>query len=253
MMMLSWYRSQIRAHGLVSATRLLSRIVWRRAIVTVSNQALPAKLECPCCGWQGRRFLDYIEIGYTVPNAECPRCYSHSRHRALFVWLRDEYRINEKAGVALVFAPEKALAAVWRTATNLRAYKVDLEPSRDVDILADLMRLPFGSEVADLVWCHHVLEQVGDDRIGLKELHRVLCSSSGDLIVSVGSSSQETTVDFGFANKSLSGNRRTFGTDFAVRLAEAGFNVKPMVYNLSAVERLKYGVYPELFYCCTKN
>ena len=252
-MILSWYQSKRQEFGIVPATWLLWRVLWRRAYVIVCNSLLRKRLKCPCCGWEGRRFFDYIEMGYALPNAACPQCDSHSRHRALFLWLRDEYRIGEKRGVALVFAPEKALAPLWKAAMNLRAYRVEVEPGRGVDVLGDLMQLPFASSVADLVWCHHVLEQVADDRIALTELHRVLRSSSGELIVSVGSGKQETTLEFGFANKALSGNRRAFGTDFAERLAEAGFKVRPIVYNLTEAERRKYGVYPEPFYRCTKN
>src|ERR1051326_9457638 len=31
----------------------------------ISNDLLPATLECPCCGWQGRRFLDYRSEEHT--------------------------------------------------------------------------------------------------------------------------------------------------------------------------------------------
>src|SRR5687768_8345161 len=231
-MILSWYRNQIREYDVVSATRLLCRVVWRRAIVVVGNKTLPANRECPCCGWRGNRFLDYIEMGYTNPNAACPQCDSHPRHRGLFLWLRDEYRVSEKEGTALVFAPEKALASLWQTAAKLRIHKVDLESTRNVDVLADVMQLPFDSEVADLVWCHHVLEQVVDDGVAMRELSRVLRSISGELIVSVHIGAPGPTIEFGYASKALTGNRRTFGTDFADRLAAAGLNVNRMAYNL---------------------
>jgi len=192
-------------------------------------------------------------MGYTLPNAACPRCDSHSRHRALFLWLRDEYRISEKRGVALVFAPEKALAPLWKAATNLRVCKVDVEPGRGVDVLGNVMLLPFASSVADLVWCHHVLEQVEDDRTAMKELHRVLRANSGELIISVAVGSQETTLEFGFSNPALSGNRRAFGTDFAERLTEAGFDVVPVACDLTETERIEYAVGAERFYRCTRN
>ena len=252
-MILSWYRSQRDEFGFVPATRLLWRVAWRRAVVVASNKLLPRRLMCPCCGWEGRRFFDYIEMGYTLPNAECPRCDSHSRHRALFLWLRDEYRISEKRGTALVFAPEKALAPLWKGAPNLRTYKLDVEPGRGVDILGDVMQLPFASDVADLIWCHHVLEQVRDDRVAMKELHRVLRAGAGALIVSVGIGAQETTLEFGFSNKALSGNRRAFGADFAERLTAAGFSVSSVKDGLTASERIKYGIHPECFFRCTRN
>jgi SAM-dependent methyltransferase len=213
---------------------------------------LPAKHECPCCGWQGRRFFDYIEMGFSVSNAACPRCDSHSRHRALFLWLRNDFRIAGKTGTALVFAPERAIAPLWRTAPHLAVYKIDFERTRGVDVLADLMKLPFASEVADLIWCHHVLEQVPEDRVALAELHRV-CSPAGEVIVSAGISADQTTIEYGAADKRLSGNRRRYGHDFPERLRAAGFKIEILNYDLTPSERLKYGIIAESFYRCTRT
>jgi hypothetical protein len=251
--MLSWYLEQIKTHGFASATWLFFHVSWRRAVVILSNLALPANQICPCCGWQGRRFFDYIEKGYQVSNAACPRCDSHSRHRALFLWLKDEYRIQDKAGIALVFAPERALAPLWQGARNMSVYKVDLEPSRGVDTLADLMRLPFAANVANLIWCHHVIEQVEDLHVALRELCRVLCPGTGELIVSVGIDGQEKTLEFGFRDQALSGNRRSFGMDFPQLLASSGFEVRLVPNNLSEEECRRYGIDPEPFYRCVRN
>ena len=252
-MILSWYRQNANDFGMVRATWLLSRVVWRRAYVKTCNTWLRTRVECPCCGWRGNRFFDYIEAGYTVENAACPRCDSHSRHRAFFLWLKNTYQIDKKSGIALLFAPETALASLWQIAEGLQSCRLDLESRRNVDVLADIMHLPFGSEVANLIWCHHVLEQVRDDRLALRELHRVLISETGHLIVSVGESSDATTREFGRSEKALSGNRRSYGTDFNARLREAGFAVQPLNYNLTADERLRYSVTDEPFYLCVKN
>ncbi|MDX6306244.1 MAG: hypothetical protein QOI77_3213 [Blastocatellia bacterium] len=250
--MFAWYLTQIRDYGPVRASRLFCRVAWRRMFVIFCNGTLPARLTCPCCGWQGRRFFDYIEMGYSVSNAACPRCDSHSRHRALYIWLQDEYQIREKKGLALVFSPELALAPLWRTATNLNVCKVDLEPGRGADVLADLMRLPFVSDVVDLIWCHHVIEQVADVQVALSELRRALTSRTGELIISSGLGKQEGTIEFGFSDKTLSGNRRLFGSDFSRTLAAAGFDVRPINYDLSRDDCLKYGISPEPFYRCIK-
>jgi SAM-dependent methyltransferase len=250
--MLSWYRTQVKAHGLVPATLLLSRVVRYRIPVVVSNRLLPDKLECPCCGWKGRRFLDYVELGYRIPNAACPNCDSHSRHRAFYLWLKNDFHLEKKSGRALIFAPERSLMSVWQSAPNLRTFKVDIEAARGVDLLADVMRLPVANGSFDLIWCHHVLEQVADDRAALRELHRVLTTSGGDLVVSVGLT-QETTLEFGYANDMFSGNRRLYGSDFARRLEDAGFVVKPITYELAAEDAKRYVVSPETFYHCTRS
>ena len=249
--MLSWFRAQVKDHGVLPASRLLARVVRYRIPVVLSNRLLPDKVECPCCGWHGRRFLDYIELGYRVPNAACPNCDSHSRHRALYLWLKNEFQIETKTGRALIFAPERALLALWQSARNLRLLKTDIEASRGVDLLADVMRLPLANDSVQLIWCHHVLEQVEDDRVALNELYRVLEPTCGELLVSVGVTGRDKTHEFGHANKMLSGNRRLYGSDFNTRLEEAGFHVAVKTYALSAEQCERYGVYPEAFYCCT--
>jgi SAM-dependent methyltransferase len=251
-MILSWFRQNRRDFGIVRASWLFWRVGWRRARVVASNRLLPARCECPCCGWTGNRFLDYIEMGYTASNTACPRCDSHSRHRALFLWLRDKYGLTEKSGTALILAPERALAPLWSSATLLRSYKIDVEANRGVDVLADAMYLPFAANVANLIWCHHVLEQVEDDLAALKEFHRVLIAESGELVISAGVNKQGTTREFGFSNKQLSGNRRAYGADFASRLANAGFDVTTVSHDLSEAEYRKYGIVSERFYRCRK-
>ena len=251
-MIVSWYRHNAKDFGVLRATWLLWRVAWGRVYVGASNALLAKRLECPCCGWQGRRFFDYAEMGYTVRNASCPQCDSHSRHRIFFLWLRDQYQIKKRTGTALIFAPERALAPIWETATGLQTFKIDIEPSRRVDVIADIMYLPFASDCADFVWCHHVLEQVLDDQVALRELRRVLRSGTGDLIISSGESSDPKTREFGRSDKALSGNRRSYGSDFVERLSAAGFSVELLSFDLSESDTRKYAVQPTRFYLCRK-
>ena len=249
--MLSWFRDQVKNHGVLAAVGLLSRVIRNRALVVLSNKTLPDRLECPCCNWKGRRFFDYIEAGYSVPNAACPGCDSHSRHRAFYLWLKHEFQIETEKGRALIFAPERALSPLWDSARELRIIKTDIEATRGVDLLSDVMRLPFANESVSLIWCHHVLEQVEDDRAAMRELHRVLEKAGGELLISAGQSGLEETQELGAANSKLSGNRRLYGNDFAERLLAAGFEVLPVSYNLTAAELERYAIFPERFYRCS--
>jgi len=192
-------------------------------------------------------------MGYTARNASCPQCDSHSRHRTFFLWLRNQYQIEQATGIALIFAPERALEPLWKMARALRAVKLDIEPSRGVDVIADIMQLPFKPESADLVWCHHVLDQVPDDHVALDELKRVLRSTTGDLFVSVGESTSPSTRDLGLSDKALSGNRRVYGTDFPDRLRSAGFIVEVLDGGLGEADRRRYALNSERFYLCRKN
>src|SRR5947209_5039761 len=147
--MLAWYRVRLKEHGLLVTTALLARVVWARAAAALANKLLPARVACPCCGWEGRRFYDYLEVGFAARGVECPRCNSHPRHRAFAVWLRRDYLLESKRGAALVFAPERALESVWKGAAGLKVLKTDIEPSRGVDLLADIQRLPFAPDSFD--------------------------------------------------------------------------------------------------------
>jgi SAM-dependent methyltransferase len=251
-MILSWYRQNARDFGTLRATSLLLRVVSRRAVVNIRNALLPARLECPCCLWSGNQFLDYKEMGYSIRNIECPKCGSHSRHRAFFLWLRDDYQIAGKSGTAIVFAPEKALAALWAGAPQLKTFGIDIEPTRDVDVLGDVMCLPFVAEAADIIWCHHVLEQVGDDHQAMAELKRVLKSRSGELILSAGLSGDPVTREFGRSEKALSGNRRSYGADLGERLSKAGLSVEELGCGLTADALTRYAIRDEPFYLCRK-
>jgi SAM-dependent methyltransferase len=252
-MILSWYRQNVGDFGYWPATSLLWRVVWGRAVVKASNALLSKRFECPCCGWVGRRFFDYVEMGYTARNASCPQCDSHSRHRTFFLWLRDHYQIDRATGTALIFAPERALKPLWKTAKTLRMVKLDIEPSRGVDVIADIMQLPIASALADFIWCHHVLDQVPDDHVALAELKRVLKSTTGDLFISVGESGLAETVEFGTSDKALSGNRRVYGSDFPERLRTAGFSVEVLDGDVAEADRQKYALNSERFYLCRKN
>jgi SAM-dependent methyltransferase len=251
--MLAWYQAQLSEHGFVAATALLARVVRARAVAALANELLPARVECPCCGWRGRRFYDYIEAGFAERRVECPQCNSHPRHRAFAVWLRRDYRLESKRGAALVFAPERALESVWDSAAVLKVLKTDIEPSRGVDLLADIQRLPFASDSFDLVWCQHVLTQIPDDRAAIGEMRRVLRARVGELIVSVSQTPGARTREFGEGERRPLGFKRIYGDDFAERLAAGGLEARAGAHGLSADECARYGVDSgESFFVCTK-
>ena len=251
--MLQWYRGQIRERGIVGATSLAWRVGWSRIQIGLRNKVLPQKLTCPCCGWKGRRFYDFIEPGYRISNAVCPQCDSHPRHRAFYLWLSCEYHLQQRRGVALVFAAEGALAPLWQSSAGLKVYRIDIEPSRGRDVLGDLTHLPIATNAVDLLWCHHVLEHVEDDRAAIKELYRVLSPDKGELIVSVPMIQGTTTEEYGFSDPMKTGHWRIYGDDFADRLAEGGFSVREIDFRLPATDLERYGISPEPFYICIKR
>lgn len=246
--MFGWFSQQVNDHGVVVATRLAARVVLSRSKNKLVNKLLPVKVVCPCCGWQGRQFYDYHEIGYTIHKVWCPQCDSMPRHRYLSFWLTQEFKLENKTGVALVFAPEKALASFWSKAPRLSVFRIDRETSRGIDLRADITSLPIRSNSIDLIWCHHVLEHVEDDRAGMRELHRILRPRSGQLIVSVPMDSAATTVEYGFPDPMQSGHWRAYGEDFEARLTASGLTVEAGNFDLPDEDYRRYAFTPERFY-----
>jgi SAM-dependent methyltransferase len=169
------------------------------------------------------------------------------------LWVEREYELFRRQGTAVVFAPENVLAPLWQAATQLQIVKIDSEPTRQPDLLRDLLRLPIATGTADLIWCHHVLEHIEDDRRAISELFRILRPEHGQLIVSVPMYDGESTNEFGFADQNLSGHWRIYGSDFADRLAATGFTVRCAMPKLSQREQAYYRIDPEKFFLCTKD
>ncbi|HXQ70394.1 MAG TPA: class I SAM-dependent methyltransferase [Pyrinomonadaceae bacterium] len=246
--MLTWFSQQVNDHGIILAVRFAGRVVLSRSKTKLVNKLLPVKVTCPCCGWEGRQFYDYHEIGYMIRKVWCPQCDSLPRHRYLSFWLTREFKLENKNGVALVFAPEKAMASFWAAAPDLDVYRIDKETTRGIDIQANIKHLPIESNSVDLIWCHHVLEHVDADAVAIRELHRVLRPCSGELIVSVPMSSAPTTVEYGFADPMDSGHWRAYGEDFQTRLTDGGLTVRAVDFNLPDEDYRRYGFKPERFY-----
>jgi SAM-dependent methyltransferase len=247
-----WYQTQLQELGVAEATVLLCRVLLSRVLVNLANAFMRARVWCPCCGWKGRRFYSYIEAGYSVPNAACPNCDSHPRHRRFFLWLNNEYLLKDRRGVGVIFAPEKSLRPIWDNLPYLRIFRVDFCPARGVDFLVDIQRLPLADDSVDFLWCHHVLEHIENDGSAMSELNRVLRSGTGELIVSVPMLPDSLTKEYGYANLKESGHWRLYGDDFVDRLATAGFSVRAIDYTPPGTDARKIGLTPELFYLCSK-
>lgn len=251
--MLSWYREKLQQFGFITATVLLFRVVSSKFAVDLANKFLPAKIECPCCGWSGRRFYSYFEVSFSEPEVVCPRCESHPRHRRYFLWLTKEYGLNDKQGLALVFAPERSLESLWQNSNGLKIVRADFETTRNVDVLLDLQRLPLADDAVDLIWCHHVLEHVENDGAAIKELNRTLRSGTGELVISVPMHDGSRTEEYGFPDPNNCGHWRTYGEDVADKLTSGGFKVQRVQYQLSNHELKKYRIDDDSpFYLCRK-
>jgi SAM-dependent methyltransferase len=169
------------------------------------------------------------------------------------MWLTREYKLNEKTGPAVIFAPERAFDEVWQNTKDLRVFRVDYDNTRDIDAQVDLQQLALTTNAVDLVWCHQVLEHIEDDAAAMRELNRILRPDTGELVVSVPMTDAAATVEYGFPDPKESGHWRIYGDDFVNKLKASGFDVKKVDFVVPPSAAAQFGTSDEPFYVCRKQ
>lgn len=193
--------------------------------------SLGRRLECPFCGWRFRRLrsagFDYPVlkeqrvVGASChPDDVCPRCMSNARERFLYLYLKNKTPVFTERLRLLHIAPEPHLAQRLRDVGRIDYVTGDLM-EQGVDVTLDVMMLPFPDDSFDLVICNHVLEHVGDDRVAMSELHRVLRPGRPALLqVPIAMALEETLEDPTAVTEAE--RIRLFGQRDHVRLYAAG-------------------------------
>ena len=126
-------------------------------------------VECPICGGHFERFLPYWNRDY----CRCPRCDSHERHRALWLYLQRRTDLLTARHELLHLAPEPSIAEHLRARPNLGYVSADLDSPLAM-LHFDIQDIPFKAGTFDAVICGHVLTEVPDDRLAMREMKRVL-------------------------------------------------------------------------------
>jgi SAM-dependent methyltransferase len=236
------------------ATGRLSRVAQDRAMGAVRPLIWRGdKVECPCCGGRFERFLPYWNRDY----CRCPRCDSHERHRALWLYLRD--RLPPR-GRLLHLAPEEAIARHLRGRPDLEYVSADLD-SPLATLHFDIQDIPFRDATFDAVLCGHVLTEVSDDRQAMREMHRVLRPGGWAIVMAAVEPGRAATYeDPSIADPEARRaafleptNVRVYGADLADRLRDAGFGVDvvPFARELGDDAIRRYGLLPadEIYLC----
>ena len=183
-------------------------------------------MRCPCCGGSFSEFVP--DAG--VPNVVCLRCGSHSRHRALWLFLDAHPELLDGVRDVLHFAPEYAIGA---RLSRLPGYVSADIADEDAMVRADITALPFADASFDAFLCSHVLEHVPDDAAAMRELVRVLRPGGfGIVMVPFEPGRSRTHEDPSLADPAAREREfgqhdhvRLYGEDLDDRLAAAGFAV----------------------------
>lgn len=193
--------------------------------------AVPRRVACNICGWNGRRFLTYRHR-----HVLCPQCGSHVRQRLIAAALERCDRVRRLVRVdgasVLHISPEYCLALVFRP--RAREYvRADFRtPDCDIAVdMTDMHAIPDGR--FDVLVACDVLEHVEDDAAAIREARRVL-QPGGTAILTVPQFDHDEPTHEDPAITSPADRRRiygqedhvrNYGRDFGARLEAGGFRV----------------------------
>ncbi len=174
---------------------------------------------CPVCATWSRSFLPFGLA--RRPRAACPRCGSLERHRFVWAFLQQRWRIERTRARILHIAPEPCIRARLSASPAVRLLTADrFDPEADVALDVTNLALPSGR--FDAVLCSHVLEHVLDDRGAMAEIARVLRPGGrAMLMVPIDMSMPETYEDPSIDTPDA--RNRAFGHPFHVRIPGADY------------------------------
>jgi SAM-dependent methyltransferase len=188
--------------------------------------------ECPCCEGRFARFIRRSD------SFVCPRCRSLERQRTLWLYLRDELRIDGSDARVLHLAAEAPLVRRLRAIPTLRYQTADLSPGPMIDRTLDARALPFAADSIDLIICSHVLEHIPEDVQVASEFARVLSPGGAALVqVPVDPTLSETFEDPAIVTPAereraygQADHVRIYAPDVLERLRAGGLDVRRVQY-----------------------
>ena len=190
---------------------------------------------CPICGYRGR----FLAVG-PRPESRCPNCSSKERDRIMGLYLRKS-GISMEAKHVLHFSPERPFFRKWKDNANYVAG--DVKRSKVSNALVDITNIQFGNNTFDYVICHHVLEHVDEDMLGMQECFRVL-KPGGLAFFSVPldiTREQTWEPSPGISPKEIEqicgwDHVRLYGRDFRQKLESAGFVVNTIPFSAAEAD-----------------
>jgi SAM-dependent methyltransferase len=186
---------------------------------------------CNCCGGRFRRFRSWSD-SKNMLQPMCPRCGSLGRHRVDWLFLSKRTDLLDRTIRLLHVAPEPALQRCFELLPNVSYLSADYDSALAMEQM-DITDIEYPDESFDAIVCNHVLEHVEDDLGAMRELCRVLRPDGWALLqVPVDASRAVTFEDSGVTNPrervrvfGQHDHVRIYGSDYADRLARAGFAV----------------------------
>ena len=157
-------------------TRFIPRTVLQRGahlgLKTFCWVYAGSKYKDPIDGRGYRKLLPYGRVRTRV-NALSPSTLSLERHRALWVYMKEQTRFFDDNLRMLHLAPEYCYIKRFKSMKNLDYVTGDLD-SPWADYHFDVHSIPFNNDSFDVLMANHLLEHVEDDFKVMDEFYRVL-------------------------------------------------------------------------------
>lgn len=223
--------------------------------------------ECPICGYKGIEFLPFSNIIHK--EVMCPACYSHDRHRALWLYIKENKEFLKDGNRILHFAPEIIFKDLF-TSNDVEYHAVDLNPGlyTFADEIVDIQDIPYEDNYFDFILCSHVLEHVPDDNKALSELYRVLKPGGTALILvplngvsynlpydesKTVENDEYNTPELRKKHYGQHDHLRLYGSDFKDRILNSGFEIESTDFiknlGLETIERYALVRNDKIFEC----
>jgi SAM-dependent methyltransferase len=224
-------RIQAAIHAPDSSRRLThfiyAGILYRLPVSLRKRWYAGRQYYCPLCESHLKKFLAL----HRPYHRWCPVCRSLQRPRLGWLFLNSTViGITQRPARVLHIAPEPALAARLAHLPNLDYLSADLY-DRKAMIRMDITDIQYPDQSFELIYCSHVLEHVADDHRALSEFWRVL-KPGGKAILMVPILGEITFEDPAITDPvererayGQHDHVRSYGRDFAQRVAGAGFDV----------------------------
>lgn len=225
--------------------------------LSLANALIGENVECICCG---RSFITFLPYGLVLrANALCPACGSLERHRLHWHYMLFKTSLFEsKQKLRLLHvAPEVIFYNKFNANPNLDYVPcakfgegfTDTYPANTINV--DITNIDFENNSFDVIYCSHVLEHVPDDIKAMREFYRILKPGGWAMLqVPLDKSRTETYEDFTITDPKEREKAfgqydhvRVYGTDYADRLKNSGFDVIQIKYtdNFSDQEIFRNG------------
>lgn len=221
---------------------------------------------CIACNQKSAAFLPYRKgkrelspilrdvriVGSDLDRFRCPRCGATDRERHLIAYLENLPIDLFHDKRIMHFAPEASLGRLISQHRPRRYVQADLSPADATIIRMDLTAIPVDTGSVDLVVANHVLEHISDDRLALREIHRVLSPGGYAILQTPFSPGLPATLEIAAvrtraARKELYGQEdhvRLYGADIITRFESCGLTARIRTHEdlLPSLDPARHGV-----------